>query len=238
MEKIRKQLKRSIKPYDTVIARYVLRPLSAVIVQYLSKTFVTPNEITVSKFLLEICVAFFWIWGNFYQILCTLPLVFLALLFDCVDGDLARVKNMETPMGAWLDLILDRTGDGILFLSAALISCVKNVAYTSWILAYVAVFGILMDALTTEKQHTLVKDFKPAITCITNSFFREVILLFSGDFFLIALTIGVIINKIDLALGFIALLSNGYWTTRIIVYWKNSGILDFDHKQNAEHEGG
>jgi len=38
-------------------------------------------------------------------------LVWLGLIFDFVDGEIARLKNLQSNFGEWFDGVLDRVGD-------------------------------------------------------------------------------------------------------------------------------
>ena len=44
----------------------------------------------------------------------------IAYLFDCLDGDLARLKGLKSPLGAMLDPMLDRFGEFAIILGAAI----------------------------------------------------------------------------------------------------------------------
>lgn len=43
-------------------------------------------------------------------------MLLFAYLLDCLDGDLARLKGLKTPLGAMLDPILNRCGEIVLIL--------------------------------------------------------------------------------------------------------------------------
>jgi len=83
--------------------------LAAWIVKILAKTKITPNQITVSRILfLTPLIAFFFARGSYFDNLLAIFLYFLFLVFDSVDGRLARLKSMESEQGAFMEDFGDR----------------------------------------------------------------------------------------------------------------------------------
>jgi hypothetical protein len=87
---------------------WVCRPPAAVFVLLLRDTRVTPNQVTFfATFLALVSAGLFvalptW-WGAIVA-----ALVFeLSFVLDCVDGQLARVRKMASPIGHHLDFLMD-----------------------------------------------------------------------------------------------------------------------------------
>ncbi|MCK4763174.1 MAG: CDP-alcohol phosphatidyltransferase family protein [Candidatus Aminicenantes bacterium] len=101
------------------VERYFTRPLASLIVRAVFNTRVTPNHLTYVSFYMAVIAGVFYCFGE--------PLFFifggiftqLSSVFDCADGQLARSKDMCTRFGAYLDLILDRLSDFLIFTSIA-----------------------------------------------------------------------------------------------------------------------
>ena len=87
---------------------HVARPPAAAVVYALRNTRITPNQVTFgSAFLAAGACAMFvllpgWLWGF------AAALVFEAsFVLDCVDGQLARVRKLASPLGHLLDFLMD-----------------------------------------------------------------------------------------------------------------------------------
>lgn len=71
------------------------------------RTPLTPNHVTLLSCAIGLLgAACFWGGGYAWPIVGGLLLQFSAVV-DCVDGEVARVKFLESPLGAWLDITLD-----------------------------------------------------------------------------------------------------------------------------------
>ncbi|HDD44332.1 MAG TPA: CDP-alcohol phosphatidyltransferase family protein [Candidatus Desulfofervidus auxilii] len=88
--------------------------ISLFIINY---TDIKPNTITLLSFLLAIVAAIFFLKGSHPYLIIAAILFELNYLFDCVDGSVARVKNLESPFGAYIDWMCDRVRILILTLT-------------------------------------------------------------------------------------------------------------------------
>lgn len=97
-----------VKPAeDSPVSKYIYRPLSKPLTLLLLHTPITPNQVTI----------FVGILGLIGCVLTALPgqamlvwgalLVFIAGVIDGCDGEIARLKLQSSPIGAWLDTIVD-----------------------------------------------------------------------------------------------------------------------------------
>ena len=85
----------------------------------LKHTFITPNQITLSRILLIVTASWIIIYENQFMQIVAAILIILFSMFDALDGSLAVEKNQRTVLGAWLDPQVDRLGFLILFLPVA-----------------------------------------------------------------------------------------------------------------------
>lgn len=87
---------------------WVCRPPAAVFVLLLRNTRVTPNQVTLFATVLALAAAGLWIglpgwWGAVVA-----AVVFeVSFVFDCVDGQLARLRKTASPIGHHLDFLMD-----------------------------------------------------------------------------------------------------------------------------------
>lgn len=103
---------------EGLFARIYLRRCAAPLVALLSRTHVTPNQITVA-FLAMMTV------GALCQLdqsrrwlaVAGAALLQLGLILDAVDGEIARIKRIYSIKGVYLDMIGHRLVHGLLFLS-------------------------------------------------------------------------------------------------------------------------
>ena len=153
---------RLIKPADGFISRKINRKFSINIFTPLLlkiKKDITPNQISFISFIVAIIssVAFFCghaIVGAF--------LVQLASILDGCDGEIARLKYMQSPLGDFIDAILDRYGDAIILLGTFYYSLIKiankEIFGIYWnslfitIISILAILGNLMVSYTSAKS--------------------------------------------------------------------------------------
>lgn len=89
---------------DRVFNRPVGRPLA----KGLSRTWVTPNQISLASILLGVISGVLFGFGQHGWAIAGAVLFQVSAVLDCVDGDVARIVFKESPLGKWLDLIGDQ----------------------------------------------------------------------------------------------------------------------------------
>jgi CDP-alcohol phosphatidyltransferase-like enzyme len=81
------------------------RRISIYVTLLLSHTSVTPNQLTFSSILIGITAGLLWTVGSHLCFIIGGILFQVMYLLDCVDGELARYKNMSSPKGAYVDFV-------------------------------------------------------------------------------------------------------------------------------------
>ncbi len=99
---------RTGKPQDGIISRLLNRPLSRAVSRLLVRTPITPNQLTLILMLLPLVGAFLLLRGDYFGFACGAILFQLHSMLDGCDGEIARVKYLESETGAKLDQICDR----------------------------------------------------------------------------------------------------------------------------------
>jgi phosphatidylglycerophosphate synthase len=102
-------------PWDS----YVTLPFSVPLSELLSRTKVTPNQITVFSFLVALFSAWFFTRGAYVDLLVGGILYQISYICDCMDGYIARKNKLSSDLGYWLDHILDELK--LLFLVVSLV---------------------------------------------------------------------------------------------------------------------
>lgn len=108
------------KPTDSWYSRSTTRNLSRYVSHALSYTPVTPNMLTVCALLAGLAGA--WVVqgaGSHTTLIAGFALALLGEVFDCADGELARVTYRFSPYGQWLDTVVDDVVSLALHVAAA-----------------------------------------------------------------------------------------------------------------------
>jgi archaetidylinositol phosphate synthase len=116
--------------------------------EIISKPFMrfSPNSISVASLILAILAGVFFFLGGYYLILAVIFVAFSAL-FDAVDGQVARARNMASRRGDYIDHVIDRYSD-IAIITGIGLSHTGNAV----ILAF-ALSGVLLTSyLGTQAQ--------------------------------------------------------------------------------------
>ena len=105
---------------DAVMARMIDRRLSWRLSLRLARTRITPNQVTMINTALGFgCAAL--LASTFYWLrLCGALLFLLSITLDGVDGELARLRMLESRFGEWLDVITDNVVHVAIFVGMAI----------------------------------------------------------------------------------------------------------------------
>ncbi len=95
------------KPADGVFSKLLSRPVSLAITARLARTAVLPNHVTALVCALGIAAATLASRGTRPGFALAAACWWAAAIFDGCDGELARLKYLGTPLGAWMDTIVD-----------------------------------------------------------------------------------------------------------------------------------
>ena len=87
---------------------WVCRPPAAVVVYALRSTRVTPNQVTFfATFLAFVSAAMFIACPGWWGAIAAALVFEVSFIFDCVDGQLARLRKTASPIGHHLDFLMD-----------------------------------------------------------------------------------------------------------------------------------
>ncbi len=121
----------------------------------LSKTGITPNQITFLSFVAGIAAAACFLTTHF---LAGSILLALSGILDLTDGSVARLTNKKSDFGAIIDWIVDKYVDGIVLFAIGLSCFVATPAYLAPLnipqIAYMAVAGL---AVIGSIMNTFIK---------------------------------------------------------------------------------
>ncbi len=135
------------------------RRVAEAVAEFLARTGVTPNGLTLIGFFLNVIVAAF-LAGGFLRLGGVLLL--LAGAFDTLDGALARVTGLSSRFGAFLDSTLDRYSEAILLFGLSFEGMQRG-DRTVVLLAFAVIIGSLMVSYCRARAEGLNLDCEVGI---------------------------------------------------------------------------
>jgi len=115
-----KQVEGSGLHHDSPITRILSRPASRVLTRMFLNTPISPNQITLISFFFGLLSAFLFFQGHYESCVIASALLVLSTWIDGADGEIARLKFMESDIGKKLDIYCDNI---IHFLVFTAIGC-------------------------------------------------------------------------------------------------------------------
>ena len=156
------QMRNSGLHHDSVITRILSRPASRVLTRLFLNTSISPNQITLISFFLGLISAFLFSRGYYESSVIASVLLVLSTWVDGADGEIARLKFMESDIGKKLDLYCDNIihflvftaiGYGVfLKTSETLFLYLGSLAGLGGLLAFLLLSPILLEKRSPEKQ--------------------------------------------------------------------------------------
>ena len=137
-------------------------------------------------------------------------LYFISTVFDQCDGEVARLKQMETEFGRKLDIIVDAIVNTVIVIGITIAVYMKMGSVLVIIAGFFAMTGITISLLlTTYFSHDSKKDTgaKEMLDKLNNK-----------DFFYIIMLASVIFNQMIWLLLIMAVGTNIYWIVHKIAY--------------------
>ena len=109
-------LRALLKPADGIVARNINRRISTMFSRYLARRAITPNMVSSVVLLLGLCSGPFASLGTYLGLALGGLCYYVSSVLDGCDGELARLKYLSSPLGVWVDTIVDDLV-GLSFLS-------------------------------------------------------------------------------------------------------------------------
>jgi len=221
---MKKEILQYYKPSDFrgfFLKRY-FRFIGIMVAKILSKTSITPNQLSIFRGLLLFPTAYLFILGDYVYTAAGGILVLSVLLLDYVDGRLAVMKSMSSEMGKWLSCF-DNLVVPLSLFGIGVGQYLKNNNPNFLIAAFVATITFKYLAEIMKEYRIISKDTNLKIV---GKGIKSKIMgnLFYGDYFIITLIFLMsIFNLLDMLLYFFAI----YGTISMIL-----GFLIFYHKMS------
>lgn len=236
--------------YDYLVSRYIA-PFFTLFIKGIGVK--NPNIVTLLSFLLILLSSFLvmrmnYLTNFYYRLLIALVIQF-SFILDCSDGQLARILGRSSKIGAWMDRILDRVGEFLVF------TCFGFAAYflygKKYFIALGMLTGYMLAAFTLAMSlgdSLLLENFKRVKAFIkkgdnpesSSSSFKD---LLSKIFFFLNFGIGerylylsffILINNIGLMLYITSFLSLTR-TIGIVVHVRGK-LKEYDKRLRVEND--
>ena len=137
-----------VKPTDGFFAQ-MNRRISVPISRQLIKFPITPNMVSLFTLGVGIAAGAFFAWGGYWHTLIGALLSVWASILDGCDGEVARLKLLESDFGCWLETVCDYLYYLFIFAGMAigLIRTSDQRIYLAW--GILLLFGAVMSFLVT-----------------------------------------------------------------------------------------
>ncbi len=149
-----------VKPTDGLFARMNRRvsvPISHLLIQFP----ITPNAVTLFTLGVSFAAGVFFGLGSYWNVLLGAILSVFASILDGCDGEVARLKLLESDFGCWLETICDYLYYLFIFAGMAigLVRSTGNRSYLAW--GAFLVFGAVASFLTIGLQRRRIATGHP-----------------------------------------------------------------------------
>jgi CDP-diacylglycerol---glycerol-3-phosphate 3-phosphatidyltransferase len=191
------------------IGRYLSWPIDR-LADLLSPTGIPPNVITWAALVANVWGGILFAAGRFRA---AGGMIILAGLCDLLDGPVARRQNRVSLFGAFLDSILDRYADLLLFLGLLVYYALVN-RFLYAVLAGAAMAGAVMVSYAKARAESLVPTSE--------------IGFWERPERLVLMILGALANRMEVALWILAIGPNITVIHRILHTWKQTKRKDAD----------
>jgi CDP-L-myo-inositol myo-inositolphosphotransferase len=194
------------KASDGPISRHLNRPISRLMSRCLVRTPIRPNHISlISLVLCGVAAALFTL-GSYPALAAGGLIAQFASILDGCDGEIARLKKLESDFGGWFDAVLDRYADALLLVGLTWGEFTAAASHMSLAIGFAAIIGSFMSSYTAEKYDRLM------VTRLQGAPYLRL----GRDVRLFVICAGALLNQPLLTLALVALLMNAEVIRRII----------------------
>jgi phosphatidylglycerophosphate synthase len=195
------------KSSDGPVSRLLNRPLSMKFSRYLARTSVTPNQISFFSFILSLAAAWLFARQGYLSLAAGAVLAQTASVVDGCDGEVARLKFLESDYGGWLDAVLDRYADALLLFGLTWHTFSLSNRGHDLFVGFMAIIGSFMLSYTADKYDSLMR----------SKFEKGDGLRMGRDVRVFLIFVGALLNQPFLTLLIIAVLMNMETVRRMVL---------------------
>ena len=134
--------------YDGFISRHVNRRISRPLARLLGHTPLTPNQMSIISLGIAVAAFLSFLYG---QYIAGALLTQASSIADGIDGDLARIKNMASTFGGFMDSILDRYADAFVVLGLTIWAAGDESSLIVWFTGFWVMAGTFCVTYTRAR---------------------------------------------------------------------------------------
>jgi phosphatidylglycerophosphate synthase len=102
------------------IFEVVYHKAANILLPYFVNSSVTPNQVTLVSGLFGVAGAILLMLPSYTALFFSAIFIHIYSIFDSLDGQLAKTKNLSSPFGMWLDIFFDKFNDFLLVVGLTL----------------------------------------------------------------------------------------------------------------------
>ncbi len=125
---------------DSPVSKYIYRPLSRPLTRALLHTPITANQVSLLVALIGLAGCWLTTYPSQSALIWGAALVFVSGIIDGCDGEISRMKLTSSPLGAWLDTIIDELTQVSYFFAIGYHTYLHHPS--SWLAASIAIGGV------------------------------------------------------------------------------------------------
>jgi len=141
------------KAADGVISRNLNRKISTAITRRLAPFRIRPNHVTVVVFLVGILSGPFALLGTYLGFAAGGFCYWFSAVLDGCDGELSRLKFMATPLGAWLDTVIDDLV-GLSYITGMYVGLSSTAVHPYW--TWIGIWAVTFYLLTLLPRYYIM----------------------------------------------------------------------------------
>lgn len=146
-----------IKSNDGLVSQYINRKISTKISKLIVNTSISPTLMSVITFIIGCLSAMFFFLGDYINLVIGGILAQISSILDGCDGEIARLKFLDSPKGGWIDSVLDRYVDGLIVFGMSWGFWVRTSVQLVWIFGILALMGCFLISYTADRYEAAFK---------------------------------------------------------------------------------
>ena len=168
IKRLVEEYKSSLKPPETeeIVNQIFNRPLAFLIAEFFYRIKRSPNFVTFWSMLFGVSSGYFFCRSDYRSLITAAVLLELMILFDCADGQLARITGKSSKFGKTLDGLADMMTHISIFYGIALGMYVKTGKLYPFLLA-------VLSQLTFYLHIILYDHFKNVFIHVTKPYYVD-----------------------------------------------------------------
>ena len=146
----------SSKINDGSISKYINRPISQWMTSKIIDYPLTPNQISIAVFFISVFSGLIISIEGYFFLLLGALLAQLSSILDGCDGEIARLKLLESKFGGWFDRVLDRYSDLFILMGLTFHTYFIHKTLTVFFIGFIVVGGKIISSYTAFVYDTVV----------------------------------------------------------------------------------